>query len=139
MIASGPITARDQSIALRGICCCRITARTSTARLCKRSTRQVNELSPTVPWPTLADRFANYELSFPSVADHVRIAIRRFGVFHDVAWLSTNRCCPGEPRFPILGTLGMIAAEVERDGKTSISRRYYPDFTNWRLSRPGKR
>jgi hypothetical protein len=42
-----------------------------------------------------------------------------------VDWLSTDRRFPGEPRFPALATAGMIEVEVERDGQTSLSRRYY--------------
>ena len=30
-----------------------------------------------------------------------------------------------EPRFPALAMIGMIEATVERDGETSVSRRYY--------------
>jgi len=40
-------------------------------------------------------------------------------------WLSTNRRFPGELRFPALATIGMIEAEVERDGKTSIAKGNY--------------
>ena len=37
----------------------------------------------------------------------------------------TDRRFLGKPRFPALGTLGMIEADVERDGKNAIYRRYY--------------
>jgi len=85
-------------------------------------------------WPTLADDvrlfFARQPMRrdqiFVSVdGDHGRIETRRCRVSHDVAWLSSGRRFPGEPRFPALATIGMIESEVERDGRTSISRRYY--------------
>lgn len=85
-------------------------------------------------WPTLAEEvrlFFSRERAgafdvFESVdGDHGRIEIRRARVSHDVAWLSTNRRFPGEPRFPDLAMVGMIEAQVERDGHTSVSRRYY--------------
>jgi len=57
--------------------------------------------------------------------DDGRIETRRCRISQDVAWLSTSRRFPGEPRFPALATIGMIEAEVEGEGKTSISRRYY--------------
>ena len=83
-------------------------------------------------WPTLAEDvrlFFEREPEgdvFVSVdGDHGRIETRRCRVSQDVAWLSTSRRFPGEPRFPALATIGMVEAEVERDGKTSISRRYY--------------
>jgi predicted transposase YbfD/YdcC len=58
-------------------------------------------------------------------ADHGRIEIRRHKVSHDVAWLNGDRCAPGEPRFPGLKAIAMVEAEVERDGKTSRSRRFF--------------
>jgi len=85
-------------------------------------------------WPTLAEDVrllferepAGEDEFFVSVdGDHGRIETRRCRVSHDVAWLSTSRRFPGEPRFPALATIGMIESEVEREGKTSISRRYY--------------
>jgi len=85
-------------------------------------------------WPTLADDVRLFferepvrkDRLFTSVdGDHGRIETRRCRVSQDVAWLSTSRRFPGEPRFPALATIGMVEAEVERDGKTSISRRYY--------------
>ena len=57
--------------------------------------------------------------------DHGRIEIRRHVVSHDVAWLSTDRRFPGEPRFPGLAAIAMVEAEVERGGKTTLARRYY--------------
>jgi predicted transposase YbfD/YdcC len=57
--------------------------------------------------------------------DHGRIEIRRHKVSHDVSWLTSDRRFPGEPRFPALAMIGMVEAEVERGGKTSIARRYY--------------
>ena len=57
--------------------------------------------------------------------DHGRIEIRRHRVSHEVAWLASDRRFPGEPRFPGLAAIGMVEAEVERNGATSLSRRYY--------------
>ena len=57
--------------------------------------------------------------------DHGRIEIRRHVVSHDVAWLSTDRRFPGEPRFPGLCAIAMVEAEVERGARTSLSRRFY--------------
>ena len=58
-------------------------------------------------------------------SDHGRIEIRRHLVSHDVAWLSTDRRFPGEPRFPDLAAIAMVEAEVERGGKTTLARRFY--------------
>ena len=85
-------------------------------------------------WPTLAEDVRLFferepakpgEVFTSTDGDHGRIELRRCRVSHDVAWLSTNRRFPGEPRFPALAMIGMIEAEVEREGKTSLSRRYY--------------
>jgi len=84
-------------------------------------------------WPTLADDvrlFFERERVGLAVhqttdGDHGRIEVRRHYVSTDIDWLSTDRRFPGEPRFPALATIGMIEAEVERDGQTSLSRRYY--------------
>jgi predicted transposase YbfD/YdcC len=57
--------------------------------------------------------------------DHGRIEVRRHVVSHDVAWLSTDRRFPGEPRFPGLAAIALVEAEVERGGKTTLARRYY--------------
>ena len=57
--------------------------------------------------------------------DHGRIKVRHHAVSRDVAWLATDRRHPGEPRFPGLATVAMVEAAVERDGKSSIARRYY--------------
>ncbi|MBF0304169.1 MAG: ISAs1 family transposase [Alphaproteobacteria bacterium] len=57
--------------------------------------------------------------------EHGRIEVRRHAVSHDVGWLATDRRFPGEPRFPGLAAVGMVEAEVERNGKTSRERRYY--------------
>lgn len=40
-------------------------------------------------------------------------------------WLTSARRLPGEPRFAGLKSIAVVQAEVERDGKTSIERRYY--------------
>jgi predicted transposase YbfD/YdcC len=85
-------------------------------------------------WPTLAqDVRLFFERETPDPCDtftttdgdHGRIEARRHVVSREVDWLSTNRRFPGEPRFPALAMIGMIEARVERDGKTSVSRRFY--------------
>jgi predicted transposase YbfD/YdcC len=58
-------------------------------------------------------------------ADHGRIEIRHASVCHAVDWLNADRAAPGEPRFAGLTTIGMVEAEVEKNGKTSRSRRFY--------------
>ncbi len=57
--------------------------------------------------------------------DHGRIEVRRHLVSHDVDWLTTTRRFPGEPRFPGLRAIAVVEAEVERNGSTSLERRYY--------------
>jgi len=57
--------------------------------------------------------------------DHGRIEVRRHIVSHEVGWLTTNRRFPGEPRFPGLRAIAMVETEVERNGSTSLERRYY--------------
>ena len=57
--------------------------------------------------------------------DHGRIEVRRHLVSQDVAWLSTDRRFPGEPRFPGLAAIARVEAEVERGGRTRVSRRFY--------------
>jgi predicted transposase YbfD/YdcC len=57
--------------------------------------------------------------------EHGRAETRRHWVSHDVAWLFSDRRYPGEPCMPGLATIGMIEAEVERGGRTSVERRYY--------------
>jgi len=58
-------------------------------------------------------------------ADHGRIEVRRHLVSHDVNWLTTARRFPGEPRFPGLRAIAVVEAEVERNGSTSLERRYF--------------
>ena len=58
-------------------------------------------------------------------ADHGRIEIRRACVCHAVDWLNADRAAPDEPRFARLTTIGMVEAQVEKDGKTSRSKRFY--------------
>lgn len=68
------------------------------------------------------------ELAPPHVttdADHGRLEVRRHRVWHDPAWLFSDRRYPDEPRLPGLKTLAMVEAEVERDGVTTVSRRFY--------------
>jgi predicted transposase YbfD/YdcC len=60
-----------------------------------------------------------------TAADHGRIEVRRHAVSHDVAWLASDRRFPGEAAMPGLAALAMVEATVERDGRTTISRRYY--------------
>jgi len=57
--------------------------------------------------------------------DHGRVELRRHAVSHDVGWLTTVRRFPGEPRFPGLCSIAMVEAEVERNGSSSLERRYY--------------
>jgi predicted transposase YbfD/YdcC len=84
-------------------------------------------------WPTLAEDVRLYfereraacDVHETTDGDHGRIEVRRHYVSHTVDWLSTDRRFPGEPRFPALAMIGMIEATVERDGKTSVARRYY--------------
>ena len=58
-------------------------------------------------------------------ADHGRIEIRHASVCHAVDWLNSDRAAPGEPRFAGLTTIGMVEAEVEKDGITTRSKRFY--------------
>jgi predicted transposase YbfD/YdcC len=84
-------------------------------------------------WPTLAEDVRLYferereacEVHETTDGDHGRIEVRRHYVSHAVDWLSSDRRFPGEPRFPALAMVGMIEATVQRDGKTSVARRYY--------------
>lgn len=57
--------------------------------------------------------------------EHGRIAVRRYRVSHQVGWLSTDRRYPGEPRFPGLRAIAVVEASVERNGASSLERRYY--------------
>ena len=54
---------------------------------------------------------------------HGRIEIRQHAVCHEIDWLKSDRCFPGEGRFKDLAMMARVEAEVERDGKTSIERR----------------
>lgn len=85
-------------------------------------------------WPTLAADVRLFFETAPASAfdtyqtvdgDHGRIETRRHRVTHEVGWLTTDRRFPGEPRFPDLAALAMVEAEVERDGKTTLARRFY--------------
>jgi predicted transposase YbfD/YdcC len=84
-------------------------------------------------WPTLHGEIERFfeapadglDRHATTDGDHGRIEIRRHVVSHDVAWLSTDRRFPGEPRFPGLAAIAMVEAEVERDGRTTLTRRYY--------------
>ena len=84
-------------------------------------------------WPNLHGEIERYFEAPPDSldrhattdGDHGRIEVRRHVVSHDVAWLSTDRPFPGEPRFPGLAAIALVEAEVERGGKTTFARRYY--------------
>jgi predicted transposase YbfD/YdcC len=84
-------------------------------------------------WPNLHGEIERYFEAPPDSldrhattdGDHGRIEVRRHVVSHDVAWLSTDRRFPGEPRFPGLAAIALVEAEVERGGKTTLARRYY--------------
>ena len=85
-------------------------------------------------WPGLHAEIVRYFEDAPTTAldrlettdgDHGRIEVRRHAVTRDIAWLTTGRRFPGEPRFPGLAAVGMVEATVERGGQTSIARRYY--------------
>ena len=74
----------------------------------------------------LADAAAVIHSRFETTdGDHGRIEVRRHWVSHDVNWLTTARRFPGEPRFPGLCAIAVVEAEVERNGTTSLERRYY--------------
>ena len=57
-------------------------------------------------------------------ADHGRIEIRRHRVSHDAGWRQSPRSTAGKPRFPGLTAVAMLEAQVERDGKTTLARRF---------------
>jgi predicted transposase YbfD/YdcC len=57
--------------------------------------------------------------------EHGRIEVRRHAVCNDVGWLFSDRRYPGEPVFPGLALIGMVASHTQRDGKTEHERRYY--------------
>ena len=84
-------------------------------------------------WPNLHGEIERFfeapadllESSTTTDGDHGRIEIRRHCISHDVGWLSTDRRYPGEPRFPGLAAIAMVEAEVERDGRSTRSRRFY--------------
>ena len=57
--------------------------------------------------------------------DHGRIEIRRHVLSSKVDWLRADRAAPGEPRFPGLAAIGMVESTVEKNGVTTLARRYY--------------
>ena len=57
--------------------------------------------------------------------DHGRLEVRRYAVCSDIDWLFSDRSHPGEFKFPGLAMIGMVESETERDGKTTIERRYF--------------
>jgi predicted transposase YbfD/YdcC len=72
-----------------------------------------------------ADPPAGIKPHITTDGDHARIQTRRHWVGHDIDWLFSDRRYPDEPVMPQLATIGMVEAEVERDGRSSIARRYY--------------
>jgi len=62
-------------------------------------------------------------------ANHGRIEVRQHTVSHDVGWLASDRRDPGETAMPGLAAIAMVEATVERDGRTSRSRRFYLSST----------
>jgi len=75
----------------------------------------------------LNDPAAKHHSHFETTdGDHGRIEVRRHLVSHQVDWLTTARRFPGEPRFPGLGAIAMVEAEVERNGSTSLERALLP-------------
>ena len=85
-------------------------------------------------WPTLAEDVrlffdtapaSSFETHQTVDGDHGRIETRRHRVTRETGWLTADRRFPGEPRFPDLAALAMVEAEVERDGKTTLARRFY--------------
>jgi hypothetical protein len=67
---------------------------------------------------------ASFETHTTTDADHGRIETRRHVVCHEVNWLFSQRHYPDEPRLSGLATLAMVEATIERDGRTSIARRF---------------
>jgi predicted transposase YbfD/YdcC len=57
--------------------------------------------------------------------DHGRIETRRSWVSQDVAWLSSDRRYPDEPRFPALKSLVKTVTRTEWRGKVSQETRYF--------------
>jgi predicted transposase YbfD/YdcC len=58
--------------------------------------------------------------------DHGRIEVRRAWVSHDLDWMSGAKSACSEPAtLPDLACLGMIEANVERGGKTTVARHYH--------------
>lgn len=81
-------------------------------------------------WPVLHGEIARYFADAPAAdldtyattdGGHGRIEVRRHAVSRDVAWLSG---ADGR-RFPGLAAIALVEAEVERDGETTLARRYY--------------
>jgi predicted transposase YbfD/YdcC len=85
-------------------------------------------------WPALAGEVRRFFDDAPAGTlashettdgDHGRIEIRRAFVSHDVGWLASDRRFPGAWDFKDLAMVGMVEAEVERDGRTTVARRYH--------------
>src|SRR5262249_4703418 len=84
--------------------------------------------------PTLHAEIKSYFESAPSKEvervetigkDHGRLEQRTCTISHAVDWYSSERSYPGAPRFPQLGTIGMVQSRIERGGKTETERRCY--------------
>jgi predicted transposase YbfD/YdcC len=58
-------------------------------------------------------------------ADHSRLERRRHDVVHDVAWLFPDDKDRDRPPMPGLACIGRVVATVERNGRTTVSTRYY--------------
>lgn len=67
----------------------------------------------------------NLDTHITTDVDHGRIETRRASVCHAVDWLNSDHAAPDEPRFAALTTIGMVEAEVEKDGVFTRSRRFF--------------
>ena len=79
-------------------------------------------------WPALRTEVERF-FADPEVdsceRDHGRIETRRHAVCQQIDWLKSDRRFPGEWRFSDLAMIAMVEAEVQREGKLSIERRYF--------------
>jgi predicted transposase YbfD/YdcC len=62
-------------------------------------------------------------------AEHGRIETRRHAVCHEVDWLFSTRRYPDEPTMPGLAAIAMVESEVEQNGRTTRTRRFYLSST----------
>jgi predicted transposase YbfD/YdcC len=58
-------------------------------------------------------------------AEHGRIETRRHAVCHQLAWLFSTRRSPDQPAMPGLAAIAMVESEVEQNGRTTCTRRFY--------------